>query len=56
MKKLTQKIIKKHLDSEEAGEGIVVVQDEEIVAVGAFDFGDGVTQRVTSVKVLDVFV
>ena len=34
----------------------MIVEDEEIVTVGAFDFFDGELKRVSEVEVIDVFI
>ena len=44
------------MDSEKAGKGITVVEDEEVIAVGAFDFGDGEGEGVAQVEIVDVLV
>ena len=44
------------VNTHDDGEGIVVVQDEEIVAVGAFYFGDGEGERIGEVEIVDRFV
>ena len=44
------------MSGEEAGEGIGLVENEEIVAVGAGDLGDSVGERVVSVKIVEVAI
>ena len=44
------------MSGKEAGEGVGLVEDEEIVAVGAGDFGDGVGERIISVEIVKIAV
>lgn len=41
------------MDREEAGEFVGIVEDDEEVAAGAFDFGDGVLEGIASVEIVD---
>lgn len=44
------------MGGKEAGEGVSLVEDEEIVAVGTGDFGDGVREGVFGVEIVKIAI
>ena len=44
------------MDSEAADGGVLVVLDEEVITVGAFNFFNHEIERIVGVKVVDGFV
>lgn len=41
------------MNGEETGQGFILIEDEKVIAIGAFDFFDGKFERIGSMKVVN---
>ena len=44
------------MDGEETGEGLAFVEDEEVIAVGAFDFFDDLDEGIIDMEVVEISI